>query len=89
MKARNVNLVPSVLVVRVYKGHDFPQMDPRLSRSKTKQYVDPYCIVSFAGQKPIKTATRENDYDPVWNQEMRFQTFVSLETCVHKPKYCL
>ena len=79
MKSRDVDLIPSILVVRIYKGNDFPQMDAKdVVRKKKKEYVDPYCFVRFAGQEE-KTSTKDNNYDPEWNQEMRFTTYVSLK----------
>ena len=72
---RGVNLIPSILIVRIFQGGEFPQMDMAVG-GKNKQYADPYCIVQFAGQSR-KTSIQERNYDPVWNEEMQFKTYVS------------
>lgn len=67
-----VILTQGKLIIRVYKGEDFPQLDAKkLIHSTTGEQglVDPYCIVSYAGHKE-KTSIIKKCYDPEWNYEI-------------------
>lgn len=62
------------IIVRIYKGEDFPQLDPHSKFSRKTSIgeldlVDPYCVVSYAGHK-IPTPVFKNNYDPEWNYEI-------------------
>lgn len=59
------------LTVRIYKGEDFPQLDPRKSLRSGGELdlVDPYCVVSYAGHK-ASTPVVKNSYYPDWNYEI-------------------
>lgn len=61
------------LIIRIYKGEDFPQLDSRKTSirkgSATEDLVDPYCVVSYGGHK-AKTPVIRNNYDPEWNYEI-------------------
>ena len=72
----NAKKAPKTLLVRVYRGKDFPQMDSK--KFKEKEYLDPYCIVKYSGQE-FKTKVKKGTYDPEWNEEMIFTTYVSFK----------
>lgn len=81
------------LIVRIYKGEDFPQLDSRnLSLRKgsaVEDLVDPYCVVSYGGHV-AKTPVKKNNYDPEWNYQISFpfqvRTIVFLSSLVHAPE---
>ena len=72
--------------MRLYLAEDLPQMDPEYFEkfkkilnisSVTKDLVDPYCLVSFAGHSG-KTVTVQNSYNPEWNQQINMPIRVFL-----------
>lgn len=72
--------MPGILTIRLFKGQDFPQLDPNLRllrvKGQEKDLVDPYCVVRFARHKE-ETDCVKNNHDPVWNTEIRFPAIVS------------
>ena len=74
------------LIVRIYRGEDFPQLDSSMCRPYRKasagelDLVDPYCIVSYAGHKR-STPVVKNNYDPEWNYEISLPFQVRQFTC--------
>ena len=75
-----VSVARGKLTIRIFRGEDFPQLDPSMPKVKKGNtevdHVDPYCIVSFAGHKHL-TPVISNDYDPKWNVELSFPFTVS------------
>lgn len=63
------------LIVRIFKGEDFPQLDDspiRLIRKGSVgelDLVDPYCVISYAGHS-ARTPVKKHNYDPEWNYEI-------------------
>ena len=86
------SLAMGKLTVRIYKGEDFPQLDPSPSKfpgrsGSNSELVDPYCVVSYAGHKN-ETPVKENSYDPEWNHEVSlpFQVCIlSYRMTCHRP----
>ncbi len=75
-----VKLALGKLTIRLYRGEDFPQLDPSakiLLRRSSSDLVDPYCIVSYAGQK-AETPIRHSCAEPEWNHEICFPFQVSM-----------
>ena len=78
LRPLGTRLEPATLTVRIIRGEDLPQMDPGyFQKVKSilhigtvyKDYVDPYCTVSFAGHEEM-TQVIWNKQDPEWNKQI-------------------
>jgi len=88
LRPLGVRLQPATLIVRLFRGEDFPQMDQAYLQSvkrffrpdnyEKKELVDPYCTVSFAGHKG-DTPVIEHNQDPVWNHQINFGVRVGIQ----------
>lgn len=77
LRPSGVRLTPATLTVRIFRAEDLPQMDPEaFHRKKQSALVDPYCTVSFSGNKG-KTQVIWNKNDPQWNQQINLGVKVS------------
>ncbi|XP_059837740.1 otoferlin isoform X5 [Hypanus sabinus] len=64
--------------VKVYKAEGLPKMNTSIMANmkkaligENKDLVDPFVLVSFAGQKG-KTTVQKNTYEPTWNEQIIF-----------------
>ena len=78
LRPLGTRLEPATLTVRIFHGEDLPQMDAGyFQKVKSvlhvgtvyKEYVDPYCTVSFAGHEE-KTQVIGNKQNPKWNKQI-------------------
>uniref|UniRef100_A0A8D2IHH3 Fer-1 like family member 6 n=1 Tax=Varanus komodoensis TaxID=61221 RepID=A0A8D2IHH3_VARKO len=65
--------------VRIYKAEGLPKMNSSIMANVTKAFmgdskdlVDPYVVVTFAGQMG-RTTVRKNCADPVWHEQVVFK----------------
>ena len=76
-----MSLVSGILTIKLYRGEDFPQMDPGYIdkfKKVPKDLADPYCKVSFAGHE-VQTPVVKHNYDPEWNSMMKLSVLVRIE----------
>ncbi|XP_072913140.1 otoferlin isoform X8 [Hemitrygon akajei] len=64
--------------VKIYKAEGLPKMNTSIMANmkkaligENKDLVDPFVLVSFAGQKG-KTTVQKNTYEPTWNEQIIF-----------------
>ena len=78
LRPLGARLEPATLTVRIYCGADLPQMDAGYFQKVKKvlhigtvykDYVDPYCTVSFAGHE-AETQVLDNKKDPEWKKQI-------------------
>nr|XP_033790769.1 fer-1-like protein 6 isoform X2 [Geotrypetes seraphini] len=65
--------------VRIYRAEGLPKMNSSIMANVTKAFmgdskdlVDPYVVVMFAGQMG-RTTTQKNSADPVWHEQIIFK----------------
>ncbi|XP_014671407.1 PREDICTED: dysferlin-like [Priapulus caudatus] len=79
LKPVGVQLTPSTLTLRLYRGEDIPQMDSGFGEGvkrvlgigeEKKELVDPYVTFQFAGKK-VSSRREYHSESPVYNQELK------------------